>query len=71
MKVFKIPVRWEVSAVIEVEAETLEEAIKEFDRYETEDEGYSLPDDEGYYVDGSFKREEDLEVLKLYNRIYD
>lgn len=55
MKTFKIPVMWEVYSHIDIEAETLDEAIKIFDNFE-KTEGYSLPT-EPEYIDGSFKRE--------------
>ena len=61
-KVWKIPVTWEVYGIVEIEAESLDEAIKIFD--ETEDE-ISLPLD-SEYIDGSFKRE-DYEIIELNN----
>lgn len=61
-KWYKIPVTWESYGIIEVEAESLEQAIEEFDR---EEENYDLPD--AQYVDGSFKRE-DLEIIELNNQ---
>jgi 3-phosphoglycerate kinase len=65
MKTWKIPVTWEVYGTVEIEAETLDEAIKIFD--ETEDE-ISLPTD-SEYVDASFKRE-DEEIIQLNNNIH-
>lgn len=59
--IFKISVTWESYGVVEIEADTLEEAIEKFDA--TSDE-IKLP--EGDYVDGSFHRE-DLETCKLLN----
>ena len=55
MKTWKIPVTWEVFGTVEIEAESLDEAMQIFD--ETEDE-ISLP---LYpeYVDASFKREDE------------
>ncbi len=64
IKKWIIPVTWEVCDIIEIEAESLEEAIKIFD--ETEDE-ISLPT-EPDYIDGSFKRE-DLDTIILNNQI--
>ena len=61
-KVFKIPVSWSVFGTVEIEAETLDEAIAIFDA--TEDE-ISLPLDNDY-IDGSFHRE-DEETCSLNN----
>ena len=63
MNTYKIPVTWEAYGIVEIEAETLDEAIKIFD--ETEDE-ISLPTD-SEYIDGSFKRE-DKEICSLNNQ---
>lgn len=49
---FTIPVEWSVYSTVEIEAKTLEEAVKIFD--ETIDE-ISLPTDPDY-IDGSFQR---------------
>ena len=53
MKLFKIPVFWQMYGYMDIEAETLEEATQE---------AYScarpLPD--GDYVDGSFDVDEDV-----------
>lgn len=62
-KTFKIPVSWEVSAFIEIEADTLEKAIEIFDIIEDE---VSLPID-SEYLDGSFRREQDIEFISLCN----
>lgn len=69
MKTFKIPVTWEVWSTINVEAETLSEAIRIFDEKENSDEDYSLPTD-FEYVDGSFGRE-DIESCQLNNEEYE
>ena len=70
-KYFKIPVEWAVYGTVEVEANTLEEAIEIFDR--TIDE---IPLREGDYIDGSFIRckasdesnlEEDIDYYKGFN----
>lgn len=62
-KTWKIPVTWECYGVVEVEGETIEDAIEEFNRVEDETEGFALP--EGEYVDGSFRlSEDDPEELK-------
>ena len=66
MKKFKIPVTWEVYGTIEIEADSLEEAIQKFDDIEINGEGYDLPL-ENYYVDGSFNREEDEEAIREYH----
>lgn len=64
MKIFKIPVTWEVCDWIEVEAETLEEAIEIFDAKENSSDDYALPT-EPVYIDGSFRREEDIEDIRV------
>ena len=69
MKKFKIPVTWEVYGTINIEANSLEEAIKQFDEIERNGEGHNLPL-ENYYIDGSFNREEDEEHIKEYNGEY-
>ena len=53
MKLWKIPVTWEVYGTVEILAEDLDEAIAIFDL--TEDE-ISLPLN-SEYIDASFKRE--------------
>lgn len=65
MKSYKIPVYWEVFGYISIEANSLEEAIE---KYDEEEEYFDLPDKQ-YYVDGSFNREEDIEMIKQLNRI--
>ena len=62
-KIYKIPVSWEVYGAIEVEADSIEEAVNKFDEHEDE---YSLP--EGDYIDGSFKRE-NLDFIKEFHSI--
>lgn len=57
-KIFNIPVTWEVWGTVQIEAESLEEAIKIFDKEEKEGIGYSLPLN-SEYVDGSFRREDE------------
>lgn len=64
MKTFKIPVTWEVYGVVEIEAETLSEAVDIFD--DTEDQ-IGLPTDWDY-VDASFRRE-DAETIIAINTI--
>jgi hypothetical protein len=51
MKTFKIPVEWSSYGTVEVEAETLKDALKMFHEHEDE---FELPKDEDY-MDGSFK----------------
>jgi hypothetical protein len=71
METFKIPVEWSVYATVEIEAESLEEAIRIFD--ETIDD-IPLPTDPNY-IDDSFKRcsqdtgklEDDINYYKLFN----
>lgn len=65
MKKFKIPVTWEMSGFVEVEAESLEDAVERFDN------GYGdmcgLPANSDY-VDGSFCRAcEDLPIQNVLN----
>lgn len=65
MKKFKVPVTWEVYATIEVEAETLEEAMK---IAKDEDGEIPLPT-QTEYVDGSWRVNVDSpEELALYNQ---
>lgn len=59
MTIFKIPVTWEVYGTVHIEADTLEEAIALFDK--TEDD-ISLPT-EPNYVNASFAREENIELI--------
>jgi hypothetical protein len=65
LKKYKLPVTWEMSGMVEVEAASLEDAVKNFDPHEHE-----LPDkDESEYVDSSFRlSDDDVENLKLYQR---
>jgi hypothetical protein len=55
MAIYKIPVTWEVCSTVEIEANSLDEAIAIFDA--TEDE-IGLPT-EPNYVDSSFRREDE------------
>ena len=64
--IYKIPVSWEVFDVVQIEAETIEEAIDIFDK--TLDD-IELPRNPGY-IDGSFKRD-DEEYVKYENGIND
>lgn len=52
-KVFKIPVCWEVSSFVKVEADSMEDAINKFDKEILEE--CELPQ-ETEYIDGSFRR---------------
>lgn len=52
MAKFKIPVEWSVYGVVEIEANSIEEAVNKFD--ETIDD-IPLPD-QSEYIDDSFKR---------------
>ena len=56
-KFWKIPVTWECYGVVEVEGDTIEEALENFRKCEEEGEGCALP--EGDYVDGSFRLSDD------------
>ena len=70
METFKIPVEWSVYATVEIEAESLEEAIRIFD--ETIDD---YPPTDPDYIDDSFKGasqdtgklEDDINYYKLFN----
>lgn len=53
MEKFKIPVTWEVAGFVEVEADTIEEAIDKFDNEIIDT--CELPEP-GAYIDGSFDR---------------
>lgn len=61
--VFKIPVTWEVCAMLKVEADTLEEAME----IARDDNGeIPLPTDNDY-IDGSWRLStEDIEDIKMY-----
>jgi len=63
MKTFKIPVEWAVFGVVEIEAETLEEAIKKVD--EDNDE---IPLPEGDYIDGSWQVNKDSCLIEVLNK---
>ena len=64
MKKIKLPVTWEVSGLIEIEASSIEEAMKKFD----ENINYiPLPTHNGEYVDGSFDlTDRDPEFIMLF-----
>lgn len=65
MKVWKIPVAWEMCGIVTVEANTLETAM---DIARNESSNIQLPDD-GNYVDGSWdlSMEEEDEIRSCYN----
>lgn len=65
MKHYKIPVYWGTFGYITIKANSLEKAIQ---KYDEEEEYFDLPDEQ-YYVDGSFGREKDIEMIKALNRI--
>lgn len=56
MRKFKIPVSWEMCGIIEIEADTLKEAIE---RAKENEDALPLPDD-GEYIDASFVIDEEL-----------
>lgn len=69
MKAFKIPVEWSVYDTVEIEAESMEQAIKIFD--ETMDD-IPLPT-EPEYIDGSFQRvnaDEPIEQVVEYYSLF-
>jgi len=55
MKTFRIPVVWKETGVVEIEAESLEQAKEIFE--ETKDDLSLL---EGYYIDSSFGLDEEV-----------
>lgn len=64
MKTWKIPVTWEMCGIVEIKADTLEEAMS-IAKYSP---SVNLPDDDAY-VDGSFDLsmcEEDT-IREIYN----
>lgn len=63
MKTFKIPVTWEEYGYVEIEANSIEEALEYANKNIDE---LPLPDD-NHYVDGSYVIEQDIEVIKLLN----
>lgn len=61
-KIFKVPVTWEVYSTVEIEAETLEEAIEIIRK----DEGDIVFPTETYDVDGSLRlSSNNIEILKI------
>ena len=70
MKTFKIPVVWEAFGVLDVEATSLEEAIKMVrEDKDVNGKEFSLPLD-GEYVDGSFRlsyEDDEIEEYELFN----
>jgi hypothetical protein len=60
IKTWKIPVTWEMAGIVEVEAETLDEAIETFDK---DNDFFELPIDTEYHILGSFKRDFDEEYI--------
>lgn len=65
-KTWKIPVTWEVCGEVDIEANSLEEAVEIFK--EKMDE-VPLPS-ESYYVDGSFKLTTDnIEEIKVMTEV--
>ena len=59
MKTYKIPATWAVYAVLEVEANSLEEAIEKAG-------GPTVPLPEGSYIEDSFEPD-DMEIIKEMN----
>lgn len=60
MKYYKVPVTWEMYGVVEIEADSAEEAIE----IARDDQGI-LPLPEGYYVDDSWRlSHDDMDELK-------
>lgn len=67
MKTFKVPVTWEVYGIVQVEANTPEEALYNAKEIEHQGEGFELPLYPSY-IDGSFRIEEDIELVKILNQ---
>lgn len=66
MKIFKIPVTWEVYGTVEIQANSEIEALELAYTIESE-EGLPLPT-EFEYVDGSFEINDDLDLIKMINQ---
>ena len=65
MKTFSLPVTWEVSGIVKVEAVSIEAAIEYFN----ENSDYIPLPTESEYTDGSFAlSDSDPEFIKLYNK---
>ena len=62
-KKYKIPVWWSMSGTVEIEADSLEEAI---DKAET-DSDISLPED-SYYIDDSWEVNRDEDMINYLNK---
>ena len=61
----KLPVTWSVCGIVEIEAPSIEEAVKRFN--DTIDD-IPLPEDGQVYVEGSFElTSDDSEFIKCYN----
>jgi len=65
MRTFKIPVSWEEYGIIEIDAETIKDAIRIFD-----EQSDDLPLPEGDYIDSSFKRQS-REDCEEFNDVFD
>ena len=62
MKKQRVAVTWEAAGFIEVEANSIEEAME---KVRNNPDNYSLPYDGGDYVDGSFRLStDDVEEMK-------
>ena len=63
-KTFKMPVTWEVCGFVNVEADSIEDAIQEFKK---NSDCYELPINDCEYVEGSFELSTDEpEIIKIY-----
>lgn len=67
MRTFQIPVMWEMYGTVEVEANSVEEALKVATETEINGEGFALPTD-GTYIDDSFDIQNDLDLIEHLNR---
>lgn len=66
MKKFKLPVEWAVFATVEIEAETIDDAIKYFNE-NIDDIPLPEHNDDECYIDGSFQLSgDDIEYIKAF-----
>ena len=64
-KTFKMPVTWEVCGFVNVEADSIEDAIQEFKK---NSDCYELPNDPQYVEDSFCLSDDDPEIIKAYNQ---
>jgi hypothetical protein len=66
MAIFKLPVSWESFGVVKIEARDEKEFFEKVESYRLDDSDLDLPS--STYIDGSFRIEEDDDVIKSYNQ---